>query len=220
MEGLSADTLGTVLDYAYTGQLPSRLSHIPDLIAVMRAANRFIMPQLLAACRIRLMGTMEPEETDVFELYDAAKEIRDEQTAAMVRGKQKSPPQLSHHMHERICFTQRPFYHILWLSSLAGIDSLVGIASACAIGRSSGGRARRSALCSSSSPFWFAFLFAGVQVERYVMREPNAQWLQGLADDSVAWGQLAKPGSASSELLRQTMVNLLREKSNKRQKTS
>lgn len=83
---MSADTLRTAVDFAYSGVLPADLPLRP-LAALLRAAHRLLMPQLLAACRVRLAGVIAPGGGDeaLFEVYEAAAEVGDEKTSGLVR---------------------------------------------------------------------------------------------------------------------------------------
>lgn len=56
-----------------------------DLTPILRAANRFLMPHLMEACKLRLAGVIVEEDPSVFELYDAATAIRDVDVQQMVR---------------------------------------------------------------------------------------------------------------------------------------
>lgn len=53
--------------------------------ALLRAAHRFLMPQLLAACRVRLVGTIAAGDEALFAVYGAAAEIGDEGITGLVR---------------------------------------------------------------------------------------------------------------------------------------
>lgn len=74
------------MDFAYSGVLKQRLG-LAALAALLRAADRFGMPRLLSVCRVRVVGTAEPRDNDLFAVYDAAAAIKDAETTAAVRAK-------------------------------------------------------------------------------------------------------------------------------------
>lgn len=82
---MSADTLGRVVDFCYSGSLPEGID-MAALAPLFRAAHRMLMPLLLDACWVRLAGTVASGDEGLFLVHDAAAEIGHAKTTALVRG--------------------------------------------------------------------------------------------------------------------------------------
>lgn len=84
---MSPETLRSAVDFCYTGALPDELRAPSALAALLLAANRFIMPRLQDAVRLRLMGTLKPKSEGLFKAYEAAKVAGDVAAQEMVRAR-------------------------------------------------------------------------------------------------------------------------------------
>lgn len=84
IEEVSADTLRTVVDFAYSSVLPAEVG-LAAVAPLMRAADKFGMRRLLSVCRVRAAGLVRPRDNDVFAVYDAASAIRDSETLETAR---------------------------------------------------------------------------------------------------------------------------------------
>lgn len=80
---MSADTLRLVLDFCYSGTLPED-TDTPTLALLLRAANKFLMPRLQAVCKVHVTASLRVEDNGLFQVYEAARELADEDSVAVV----------------------------------------------------------------------------------------------------------------------------------------